>query len=609
MNNQSVLTHESYPYANRQISLKCFRKDSCELLQEVLMQKSKIESENEKLREIFDTATVEFEKRNTRISELEAELKDTTEFFLDSEKEKKLLNEQLEKEKGKLRILNKMLFGKSSEKQTSELNDTAENESIPFESEETTRGCYVVKKTNRGAIKGHKGHGRKIPDNLPVEEKIIDLPEDKKHCEICGIPFIETGMEEVSSEISVRKFYYVKRTIRKKYKRGCNCGSKIISAPLPSKLIPKGKFSIEFWVECLINKYMKHLPVTRQIFEIKLYGIHVGSGTIIGGFKTIYSSFIEPLYYAMEKELRKSEHWHADETGWHVFIEIEGKDNYNWFMWGYISENIVLFVLDPTRSAKVPYKVLFDMNEEDIKNLKDKFLSNNNSQSEKILNADKYLGYKALQNQGLIRIAYCWSHERREFTDLLTKYPEDEQLKTWINTWIKKIAELYKVNNERIKHKQVSSVFAEYQKELSTIIDWMKPETEKEYKHKGQIEVMNSMKEHWAGLTLFVNHPEVPMDNNLSERMLRPVVLGRNNYWGNHSIWGGNLTAAMHSIVQTCLLHGISPMAYLIYYFEECAKRGSAPDENEIESFLPHKLSQEIKQKLSIPETKMLDDT
>jgi transposase len=137
----------------------------------------------------------------------------------------------------------------------------------------------------------------------------------------------------------------------------------------------------------------------------------------------------------------------------------------------------------------------------------------------------------------------------------------------------------------------------------------MKSETEKEYKHQGQIEVINSMKEHWTGLTLFVEHPEIPMDNNLSERMLRPIVLGRNNYWGNHSIWGGNLTAAMHSIVQTCLLHDISPVTYLIFYFEECAKRGSAPNENEIESFLPHKLSQEIKQKLRIPETKMLNDT
>ncbi|OIO73313.1 MAG: hypothetical protein AUJ85_08370 [Elusimicrobia bacterium CG1_02_37_114] len=65
----------------------------------------------------------------------------------------------------------------------------------------------------------------------------------------------------------------------------------------------------------------------------------------------------------------------------------------------------------------------------------------------------------------------------------------------------------------------------------------------------------------------------------------------------------------MHSIIQTCLLHRISPRSYLIYYFEECTKRNSAHDENEIDLFLPHKLSEEIKQKLKIPETEVLDDT
>jgi len=87
------------------------------------------------------------------------------------------------------------------------------------------------------------------------------------------------------------------------------------------------------------------------------------------------------------------------------------------------------------------------------------------------------------------------------------------------------------------------------------------------------------------------------MDNNLVERILRPMVLGRKNYWGNHSLWAGELTAAMFGSFQTCLMHEISPRAYLTYYLTECTKRNSAPSEDEIKLFLPPKLNESIKTK------------
>lgn len=130
------------------------------------------------------------------------------------------------------------------------------------------------------------------------------------------------------------------------------------------------------------------------------------------------------------------------------------------------------------------------------------------------------------------------------------------------------------------------------------------------YNHPAQISIMKSMKRHWDGLTLFVDNPGIPMDNNLAERMLRPMVIGRNNYLGNHSVWAGELSCAMFSVVGTCLMQRISPRAYLRYYLSECAKRGSAPSEEEIETFLPHKLNPDIKTQLSlISHQKILDDS
>ena len=564
----------------------------------------------QKLIDELQLVGVELRKNEQRISDLESDIKELRIYSLELEQENKLLKKELEKEKANVRLLQKMLFARGTEKQVEQRSGAEKREEVEYE--ETESG-YVVKTTKRGAKNGHKGHGRKIPDNLPVKEEIIDLPEDKKCCEICGKPLKDTGLYEVSSEISVKKVYYIKKKKRKIYKKTCDCDKchTLMKAPQSPKLIPKGKFSIEFWVELLINKYMNHLPVTRQISDMKSYGIEVSSGTITGGLQFIYSNYVIALYNALIIELRKTKHLHADETGYYIFQEVEGKKNYNWYMWGFVCKSVILFVLDPTRSAKVLYQTLFNMTPDDIEKLtKNKPVDANNSEPVYIVNADKYSSYKALQNQGLIVIAYCWAHQKREFEDALTKYPQDQELKPWVEIWITKISLLYDVNDERIKHTKDSYDFNQYHNKLIDILDWMEKEIEKQqYTHPAQIEIMTSMKQHWSGLTLFVQHPEIPMDNNPCERALRPIVLGINNYWGNCSIWGGQLLAAMHSIIQTCLLHRISPRSYLIYYFEECTKRNSAHDENEIDLFLPHKLSEEIKQKLKIPETEVLDDT
>ncbi len=267
------------PYVQEQNETEfvCKKKDVCIYVQELLQKNAILRLDLEQLNHVLELGVEEFKNRDKHITELEEELK----LMKEIEQENKLLEEQLEKEKAKVQLLQKMLFGRGTEKQPA---DTERQEETEYEK---TKSGYVVKGTKRGAQNGHKGHGRKIPDNLPVEEEVIDLPEDKKKCEICGKPLEDTGMYEESSEISVKKIYYVKKRRRKIYKKSCACtkGPGLVKAPLPPKLIPKGKFSIEFWVDLLINKYMNHLPVTRQIFDMKLWDVEVSSGTITSGFR------------------------------------------------------------------------------------------------------------------------------------------------------------------------------------------------------------------------------------------------------------------------------------------------------------------------------------
>ena len=107
-----------------------------------------------------------------------------------------------------------------------------------------------------------------------------------------------------------------------------------------------------------------------------------------------------------------------------------------------------------------------------------------------------------------------------------------------------------------------------------------------------QRKALASLREHWEGLLVFVDHPEIPMDNNEAERRLRNPVVGRKNYYGSGSVWSGFLTAMLFTIFQTALKNEIDPKAFLEAYFEACAQNGGRVPKN-LDAFLPWNLSDE----------------
>lgn len=261
-------------------------------------------------------------------------------------------------------------------------------------------------------------------------------------------------------------------------------------------------------------------------------------------------------------------------------------------MWGFMSEKVTAFVLDSTRSADVPAATLLGI--ENLEEIKEPVEIP--EEKLKILNVDRYSAYKALANLGLLILSYCWAHVRRDFTDITKKYPEDAKLIKWANRWLTKIAELYRCNNERIKHPPGSESFLEYDTRLREKIEKMEKEINEELEidrnkvPEARFKTMQSMKNHWNGLTVFVENPEIPMDNNRMENRIRPCALGRNNYIGNHSEWGGELSACMYSIIQTCIKNCINPKTYLKYYFENSIRCKGEMDGKTINSMLPGNL-------------------
>jgi transposase len=249
----------------------------------------------------------------------------------------------------------------------------------------------------------------------------------------------------------------------------------------------------------------------------------------------------------------------------------------------FYSEESVVFVLAQSRSHQVP---------------EDHFGPVEGG----IVMADRYSAYPAIDKvkAGLITLALCWAHQRRDFVEVARSWPSEQ---AWAVAWVKRIRELYHLNRRRLELREDSEGFEQRDRDLRAAIKTMASQAEEERKdpslHPARRKVLDSMGEHWTGLTVFVEHPEVPLDNNTAERAQRGPVVGRKNYYGSGSVWAGRLAAMLFSLFQTLERWQLNPRAWLTWYLEGCAKAGGKPPA-ELSSYLPWNLTAEQRDKLQL---------
>ena len=448
---------------------------------------------------------------------------------------------QIESLKAALRKREQQLFGKSSERGTTqtEIQNPSQKSNL-----------------KRGQQPGEKGHGKKIHTHLPSVEEIISLPQQNAVCKCCGLPFKELSMTEDSEVIEVINVKAYRRNIRRKmYKRSCHCpvseaGSRLVAAPVVLRLIPKSKFGISVWALLLIKKYLYQQPLNRALSELSGNGLSLSTGSIVDGFKVL-SPLLVPIYDLIVKRNLEADHWHADETGWRVFECTEAKQNHRWYLWIFKSKDTVVYKLDPSRSSRVP-------------------MEHFGTETEGILSVDRYVAYKTIAKAGLFILAFCWAHVRRDFLSHAKGYPKEE---SWALAWVDRIGKLYHLNHERLSLSSESAQFKTSHEALNNEIVLFKNCLDGQLKEVGRSKkshaLLASLNRHWEGLTVFLENPHIPMDNNSAERGLRPPVVGRKNYYGSGSIWSGELAVIMFTIFSTLKLWGINPHTWLLAYFQE----------------------------------------
>jgi transposase len=139
------------------------------------------------------------------------------------------------------------------------------------------------------------------------------------------------------------------------------------------------------WVQALFSKFV----CGRLLQDWNDQGLHISQGTLTDGLRCLLPMFA-PLVEAGLAQLRSGSHWHADETRREVYKELDGKVGHRWYLWVFKSATVVCFVLDPSRSSKVPGATLQGV-------------------SQGILSVGRYAAYRNFARQAPgVSLSICW---------------------------------------------------------------------------------------------------------------------------------------------------------------------------------------------------------
>lgn len=479
-------------------------------------------------------------------------------------------NEQL---RGDVRRLQDQLFGQKSEKHSRK----ARSNYVPgLDDEDATADApdaSASKPTRQGPQRRDYRH-------LPQVEDVVELPEAEQVCPYCGQPWRQRSDTEDSEQIEIEVRAYRRVMRRRRYQATCACAAcQTRTAPPPPKLIPKSRLGTSVWAEILLDKYFSHRPTERLLAAWDLVGLTVAASTVAGGLRRLVPLF-EPLYQALRQRNRLSAYQQADETRWLVFVEKPGKRGHRWWLWVFGGEDTVVYVLDPRRSHDVPE-------------------GHFTAGVAVVLLVDRLSSYKAMApvKEGLIVLAFCWAHVRRDFIAVAKSFP---RLQPWALSWLRRIRRAYRCNDHRLEQLGTPA-FVPTDAALRQVMDEMKTQAALELAaadlRQPCRKVLVSLQEHWTGLTRFVDDPRIPMDNNRSERHLRGPAVGRKNYYGSVAEWSGQLAAMLFSLLATLQHWQINPRTWLGWYLDACAAAGGkAPAA--IEAYLPWRLSEGQRQAL-----------
>jgi transposase len=462
-------------------------------------------------------------------------------------------NIRIQKLEHQLEQLLRSQYGSRSEKYEAPSSQIALSFNLPpLVHAEKKKETITYEREKRSGTSNHKGR-LPLPEHLPRVEEIWEPKEDV------------SGMIKIGEEITERLEcepgkLFVKRIIRPKYAKENNEG--VVIADLPSSPIEKGKVGASVLALIIIQKFVDHLPLYRQIEMFKRMGMDIPSSTMSDWVK-LAGELITPLYEALVKKILGSDYLQADETRIQVLDRDKKKKTHRGWYWTYrdVQSGSVFFEYHESRGREGPKSRL--------KN----FAGH--------LQSDGYEVYTYF-DKDKITLLHCMAHARRYFEQALDN---DVERSEYV---LKEIQKLYVVEKHCRENKLTPGERLTLRQEkslpiLTSLHQWLKEAIVQVTPTSAIGKAVAYSLTRWEKLMIYCTNGKLEIDNNLVENTIRPIAIGRKNYLFAGSHEAAQNAAMFYSLLGTCKLKNVEPFQWLKKLFEVLPDHSA----NKLENLLP----------------------
>jgi transposase len=456
--------------------------------------------------------------------------------------------------------LNRLLFGAKRERFIS--NEQIEGQmELPFEVMEKPVADKTEQITYTRKAKPRQNHpGRMaLPDHLPVEEIILEPKEDTTGLKCIG--------KEVTDKLElVPAKLFIKRYIRPKYIKpedDQNLDCKGIIADLPVFPIEKGIAGASLLAQIMVDKYVDHLPIHRQVQRFARERIRIPANTINGWQESI-SCLLFPLFEKQKQLVLGQGYLQVDEIPIRVLDkDVKGKCHQGYY-WVYHSplQNAVLFDYRKGRGRDGPKEMLNDF--------------------KGYIQSDGYGVYEWFGKKKNVTLLNCWAHARRYFEKALVY---DKALAGHVLTEIQKLYMMERfARNAQLSPAERKDLRLEHALPiLNDLGKWMAEKAKYILPRSPLGEALHYTIPRWDNLLAYLYDGHLEIDNNLVENAIRPNALGRKNYLFAGSHESAQRAAMFYSFFGTCLKNSINSFTWL----KDVLERIPSHKANKLHELLP----------------------
>ncbi len=373
-----------------------------------------------------------------------------------------------------------------------------------------------------------------LPEDL---ERVVTVIEPEEKTE----DMVKIG-EEITELLAITpERFYVKKIIRPKYAKPNKEG--VVIASLPSRPIQGGVVDVSLLVAILLDKYVYHLPLHRQIQKYARLGVKLSDATI-GNWAQQSMSLLEYLYDELVERVKNSRYLQADETTIQVLDKDKKGKSHRGYYWVYhdVESGLVLYEYDQGRGQTAPESFLH--------------------QYKGYLQTDGYTVYNNLKNKHILHTC-CMAHARRKFHEALQN---DKVRAEWM---LNKIQMLYQLEEQARAGKYTpekrATLRSQYaQPIVNEIKIWLDTNIHQVTPKSPMGIAINYMLARWDKLTFYIKEGILEIDNNLVENAIRPVALGRKNYLFAGSHQAARRAGIIYSFITCCKKNGYDPYHWLL---------------------------------------------